>query len=83
MDQMLLEYIRSLIPKNFPDGREVLKEGIKMGQDIKVPRTKFLEKTGARTYYEYRKQRLAEGKQTWQILIGGNAGGRNRSFEKA
>lgn len=70
MDQMLLEYIRSLIPKDFPDGRKVLQEGIEMGHKIKVSRTKFLEKTGARTYYEYRKQRLAEGKQTWQILIG-------------
>lgn len=70
MDEQLREYIKSLIPENFPDGRELLKEGREMGPTINVPRTPFLQKHGCKTYLEYRKKRLAEGKQTWQLLIG-------------
>lgn len=70
MDQALKEYIQSLIPSNFPDGRMLLQEGIKLGQNIEVPRSLFLQKHGCKSYLEYRKKRLAEGKQTWQILLG-------------
>ena len=70
MDESLKEYIRSLIPQDFPDGRELLREGREIGKTIQVPRTKFLEKHGCKSYLEYRKKRLAEGKMTWQLLIG-------------
>lgn len=70
MDEQLIEYIRSLIPKDFPDGRALLEEGRRLGANIKVPRSRFLEKHGCKSYLEYRKRRLAEGKQTWQILLG-------------
>ncbi|MBR5470922.1 MAG: cobalamin B12-binding domain-containing protein [Oscillibacter sp.] len=70
MDQALKEHIQSLIPTDFPDGRTLLQEGVELGHKIQVPRTKFLEKHQCRTYLEYRKKRLAEGKQTWQLLLG-------------
>lgn len=70
MDESLREYIRSLIPTGYPDGRQLLEEGRALGKTIKVPRTPFLEKHGCKSYLEYRKKRLAEGKQTWQLLIG-------------
>lgn len=70
MDELLREYIQSLTPKDFPDGRELLREGIEIGKTIQVPRTRFLEKTGCKSYLEYRKKRLSEGKMTWQLLIG-------------
>lgn len=70
MNQALKEYIQSLIPADFPDGRNVLKEGVEIGKTIEVPRSLFLEKHGCKSYLEYRKKRLAEGKQTWQILLG-------------
>lgn len=70
MDAALKEYLKSLIPVGFPDGRELLKEGIALGKNVKVPRNKFLEKNGCSNYLEYRKKRLAEGKQTWQLLLG-------------
>lgn len=70
MEESLLEYIRSLIPQGMPDGRKLLEEGREMGKTIQVPRTKFLEKHGCKSYLEYRKKRLAEGKMTWQLLVG-------------
>lgn len=70
MDESLREYIVSLIPHGMPDGRKLLEEGREMGKNIRVPRTKFLEKHGCKSYLEYRKKRLAEGKMTWQLLIG-------------
>lgn len=70
MEESLREYIRSLIPQGFPDGRELLREGVEIGKAIQVPRTAFLEKHGCKSYLEYRKKRLAEGKMTWQLLIG-------------
>ena len=70
MDQALKEYIQSLIPQGFPDGRTVLQEGVELGRQIEVPRSMFLEKHGCKSYAEYRRKRLAEGKQTWQILLG-------------
>jgi len=70
MDDALREYIQSLIPRDFPDGNELLREGRELGKKIHVPRTKFLEKHGCKSYLEYRKKRLAEGKMTWQVLLG-------------
>ena len=60
MEESLREYIRSLIPQGFPDGRELLREGVEIGKAIQVPRTAFLEKHGCKSYLEYRKKRLAE-----------------------
>lgn len=70
MDESLREYIQSLLPANLPDGRKLLEEGRALGNTIQVPRTPFLEKHGCKSYLEYRKRRLAEGKQTWQLLLG-------------
>lgn len=70
MNQELCEYIQSIIPKDYPDGRQLLEEGKKIGKTIEVPRTKFLEKHNAKTYLDFRKQRLSEGKITWQLLLG-------------
>ncbi len=70
MNAALKDYIRSLIPTDFPDGRTVLQEGVEMGKKVAIPRNRFLEKQGCKSYLEYRKKRLAEGKQTWQVLLG-------------
>jgi hypothetical protein len=34
------EYLRSIVPEGLPDGRDILKEGIEMGNDIEGPKTK-------------------------------------------
>ena len=70
MDQALREYIASLKEANLPDSQKLLQEGREIGRKIKVPRTRFLETHGCKSYQEYRKKRLAQGKQTWQILLG-------------
>ena len=70
MEQALREYIQSLIPVGFPDGRALVREGVERGREIEVTRSLFLQKHGCHSYSEYRRQRLAEGKQTWQILLG-------------
>lgn len=70
MDIALKEYIKSLIPVGFPDGRDLVKEGIKIGNSFKLGRTKFLEKYGYKNYLEYRKDCTANNKLVWQLLMG-------------
>jgi methylmalonyl-CoA mutase cobalamin-binding subunit len=70
MDKALINYIASLIPRDFPDGRELVKEGYALGQTLPVGRSKFLEKFGYKNYLEYRKDYAAKGKITWQLLLG-------------
>ena len=55
MDEALREYIKSLIPTDYPDGRTLLEEGRAIGKTIQMPRTPFLEKTGCKSYLEYRR----------------------------
>lgn len=70
MDAILKEYIASLIPKDFPDGRTLVREGMEMGKDVVLGKTKFLEKYGYKNYYEYRKDLVSKGKINYQILMG-------------
>jgi methylmalonyl-CoA mutase cobalamin-binding subunit len=70
MDETVIEYISSLIPKNFPDGRALVKEGKEIGNSFKIGRNKFLEKYGYKNYLEYRKDCVSKGKIVWQLLIG-------------
>lgn len=70
MDQALKEYIASLIPEGFPDGREMVKEGVEMAKDIPWNKSRFLKETGFESHLEYRKDNLKNGKQTYQLLMG-------------
>jgi hypothetical protein len=70
MDQELKEYIASLIPKDFPDGNALVQEGREMAKDIPWNKSRFLKEYGYKSHLEYRKKNLAEGKQTYQLLMG-------------
>ena len=62
MEESLREYIRSLIPQGFPDGRELLREGVEIGKAIQVPRTAFLESMAAKAIWNTEKSVLQKGK---------------------
>lgn len=70
MDQALKEYIVSLKPEGFPDGNALVKEGMEMAKDIPWNKSRFLKEYGYESHLEYRKKNLAEGKQTYQLLMG-------------
>lgn len=70
MDQGLKEYIQSLIPKDFPNGKELVEEGRRMAADIPWEKSRFLKESGYASHLEYRKENLKKGKQTYQLLVG-------------
>jgi len=70
MDQALKEYISSLIPVGFPDGRKMVEEGVEMAKDIPWNKSRFLKETGFKSHLDYRKENLKNGKQTYQLLMG-------------
>ena len=70
VNQELTEYIASLIPVGFPDGRALVAEGREMAQDIPWNRPRFLAETGFESHLAYRRENLKKGKQTYQLLMG-------------
>lgn len=70
MNQEQKEYIASLIPEGFPDGRVLLKEGYEIGKNIEVEPTNFTKATGYSGYMEYRKALRDKGECNYQILLG-------------
>ncbi len=70
MDQGLKEYIKSLIPEDFPNGNDLVKEGKRMAADITWNKSRFLKETGYESHLAYRKDNLKKGKQTYQLLVG-------------
>lgn len=70
MNQELKEYIYSLIPEGFPDGRQMVREGMEMAKDIPWNKSRFLKETGFESHLAYRKENLKSGKQTYQLLMG-------------
>ena len=69
-NQELTEYIASLVPHGFPDGRCLVAEGREMARDIPWNRSRFLEENGFESHLAYRRENLRNGKQTYQLLMG-------------
>ncbi|MEI2777041.1 MAG: cobalamin-dependent protein [Tetrasphaera sp.] len=70
VSQELREYIASLIPVGYPDGRALVAEGRELAKEIPWNRSRFLQETGHESHLAYRQANLANGKQTYQLLIG-------------
>ncbi len=70
MNDRIVEYVRSLKPKDMPSGYDVLREGVEMGKNINVGRSLFLKEKGYKNYAEYKKEYAKQGKITWEILLG-------------
>ena len=70
MNNLKLEYMKTLKPEAHRDGRELLKEGIEMGKTIEAGKSRFDRERGYKSFLEYKKQLTKEGKIFWNILIG-------------
>jgi hypothetical protein len=70
MNGAVTEYLKSLLPQNLPDGRQFVKEGMEMGNDLELGKSLFLEKSGYPTYLAYKKACSENNKIVWQILLG-------------
>lgn len=69
MNNLKLEYMKTLKPAPHKDGRELLKEGIEFGKTVEVGQSKF-DRTYGKTFLQYKKDLTKEGKIFWNILIG-------------
>lgn len=47
------EYLKTIIPENMPDGRELLKEGMEIGKTFEAQAPKFVSSRGYKTAMEY------------------------------
>jgi methylmalonyl-CoA mutase cobalamin-binding subunit len=65
-----IDYIKSLIPHNVPDGKQLVLEGLKMGKDIPFGKCRFLKERGYTSYMQYREDLLSKGRVNWEILLG-------------
>lgn len=65
-----VDYIKSLIPKDVPDGKKLVEEGVKIGEKVAFGESLFLKEKGYETYDAYRETLIKEGKVNWQILMG-------------
>ena len=72
MNTKTLEYIKSLIPEEHPDGRELVKKGVEIGQTFEAGRSRFIRESGGKysCYMDYKKECMREGKIDWNILLG-------------
>jgi hypothetical protein len=70
MDNEKLDYLRSLKPAPHRDGREVLKEGIEFGNSFQSGTSRFIRESGYKSFLEYKKQLIKEGKIYMNFLPG-------------
>jgi len=70
MDKEILEYLKSIKPGPHPEGLKVLQEGIEMGKAIQAPKSRFSRESGYKSYLEYKKHLMKEGRIYWNILMG-------------
>lgn len=71
MNQAMLDYIKRLKPATHPDGREILKEGVGLGQTLTAGRSRYLKESGKyKTHMDYKKDLARQGKIYWNILLG-------------
>ena len=70
MNREAVNYVRALKPEGLPSGESVLEEGRKIGREIKMKRSLFLEKNGYDTYEDYVQENIRKGKITWEIFMG-------------
>lgn len=71
MNKTMIDYISRLKPQAHPDGREILKEGVAIGNTLTAGRSRFIVEGGKyRTHMDYKKDLARQGKIYWNILLG-------------
>ena len=70
MNRATLEYLKGLKPDNHPDGRELLREGIKIGNSFQAGRSRFIRESGFDSFLEYKKDCTSKGRIYFNMLLG-------------
>lgn len=70
MNPATREYLKSLKPKAHIDGRELLKEGMKIGNSFQAGRSRFIRESKYDSFLEYKKDRTEKGKIYFNMLLG-------------
>ncbi len=72
MNTETIEYIRNLKPDSHKDGRELVKEGIRIGNSFEAGRSRFITESNGKysCHMDFKKECMREGKINWNILLG-------------
>lgn len=71
MNEVNLEYIRHLKPKDHRPGKELVREGVELGKTIKAGRSGFIRSQSKYSnHMEYKKDLAKQGKIYYNILLG-------------
>lgn len=71
LNQAALEYLQSLKPGKHPDGREMLREGLAIGEKTKAGQGGFIRsQTKYKNHAEMKRDLAKQGKIYWNILLG-------------
>lgn len=72
VNRATVDYIRSLIPPEHPDGMDLVRKGIEIGNGFEAGRSRFIRESGGKysCYMDYKKECMREGKIDWNILLG-------------
>jgi methylmalonyl-CoA mutase cobalamin-binding subunit len=62
--------ISSLLPQDLPDGRELIEQGRKIGDDVTVGLSLLCEQHGVRSEVQYKKKMVEEGRLMTSLNIG-------------
>ena len=66
----ILDYVSLNKPAAHIDGRTALTHGVELGRQIVCRRSRFLEESGCRSYLDYKKKKMKDGRILWNILLG-------------
>ena len=71
LNQVALDYLRSLKPNVHPDGHEMLQEGIEIGNNITAGKGGFIRSQDKyKNHAELKRELARDGKIYWNILLG-------------
>ena len=70
MNTATLEYLKGLKPGQHKDGRELLKEGIEIGNSIQAGHSRFIRESKYDSFLKYKKDFTADGRIFFNMLLG-------------
>lgn len=70
MNAATLEYLKELKPDQHQDGRELLKEGIAIGNSFQAGRSRFIRESSYDSFLDYKKDCTANGRMFFNMLLG-------------
>lgn len=72
MDNEMMDYVRSIKPKSHPNGMELVKKGIEIGDSFIAGRSRFVKESNGKynCHMDYKKECQRNGKIIWELLVG-------------